>query len=108
MQDMEETMIDQIIKDIHKTHIVLNAEAGHGKSTSLMTIIKQLKEQEPKTIVKIFDVSQAWFHRAPVKHRQRIRFDMMRRMVERGQIDFLNLNDCSSIHNLKFRYTKII
>ena len=83
-----ENVIDQIIKDIKKTHIVLNAEAGHGKSTSLMTIIKRLKEKEPKTIIKVFDVSQAWYHRAPVKWRQKITFDSLQR------VNFMNLNDC--------------
>ena len=81
---MEKNMIDQIIRDIMQTHIILNAEAGHGKSTSLMTIIQQLKQQNPETIIKVFDVSQAWFHRAPLTHRQRIGRDT----------DFENIPDC--------------
>jgi hypothetical protein len=91
---MAKTMIDQIIEDIQRTHIVLNAEAGHGKSTALKTIVAELKRKYPKTIVKVFDVSQSWYHVAPLKWRQRITFEMMRKISEQGKIDFRNVDDC--------------
>jgi len=87
-------VIDQIIEDISKTHITLNAEAGHGKSTALKTIIAELKKKYPRTIIKVFDVSQSWYHCAPLEWRQRISFPMMRDLAERGQIGFRNLDDC--------------
>jgi len=64
--------LDEIVGDIHNVHIILNSVNGHGKTSSLRTIIKHLKKSEPGIIIKIFDISQAWFHRAPVEHRQRV------------------------------------
>ena len=86
-------MIDQIIQDIQRTHIILNAESGHGKSSALRTIIKRLKEYDPKIIIKCFDPSQAWYWRAPLPHRQKITPDMLFDYMN-GNPRFLNINDC--------------
>jgi len=72
----------------------MNAETGHGKSTSAKTIIKRLKELEPKTIVKVFDVSQAWYHISPLPYRQWISTQTLVDFVN-GKTSFTNLNDCS-------------
>ena len=81
-------MIDQIIEDVQRRPIILLSDRGHGKSTSLMTIVQELKKQHPKIIVKVFDISQAWYHRAPLKHRQRITPDQL------VTVNFHNLDDC--------------
>jgi len=80
--------IDKIIDDFHEVNIVMNAVNGHGKSSSLRTIIGRLKERYPHSIVKIFDISQAWFHVAPVKHRQRVTVELLR------ENKILNINNC--------------
>jgi len=64
--------IEQIIDNVLSKPVILLSARGHGKSTSLMTVIKRLKEKHPNIIIKVFDVSQVWYHRAPLKHRQRI------------------------------------
>ena len=87
-------MIDQIIEDVQKSHIILNAKSGHGKSCALKTIIAELKKKYPRTIIKVFDVSQSWYHIAPLEWRQRISIETMRRITEQGKIDFRNLDDC--------------
>lgn len=87
MIDSDE-IIDKIIDDFHEVNIVLNAINGHGKSSSLKTIIARLKEREPKSIIKIFDISQAWYHNAPVKYRQRITPENF------IPVNFTNLGDC--------------
>ena len=81
-------MIDLIIEDVQRRPIIILSDRGHGKSTSLMTIVQELKKKYPKIIIKIFDISQAWYHKAPVQHRQRITFEKM------VKVDFLNLDDC--------------
>ena len=60
-----------LIKEIQAKHLVLVAERKHGKSTSLKTFIKFVKEElGDRVLIKVFDVSQSWFHCAPVEHRQ--------------------------------------
>jgi len=86
-------IIDDIIDDLSRVHVIMNAETGHGKSSSTKTIIKRLKELEPKTIVKVFDVSQAWFHLAPLSHRQWIGVQTLVDFSH-GKTTFTNLNDC--------------
>lgn len=81
-------MIDLIIEDVQRRPIIILSDRGHGKSTSLMTIIQELKKKHPKIIVKVFDISQAWYHKAPVKYRQRITFEKLM------SVNFLNLDDC--------------
>jgi len=68
----ESSPINQIISDVLDAPIILVSKRGHGKSTSLMTIIDKLKQNSPNIIVKVFDISQVWYHKAPVKHRQRV------------------------------------
>ena len=90
---MEKTLIEQIVEDIKQAHVILNAKNGHGKSSSLMTIIKRIKEDDPRTIIKVFDVSYVWFHRAPLKWRQIITIQDMENFVNnRGS--FYNVDDC--------------
>lgn len=80
--------IDRIVNDAHDVNIVLNAVNAHGKTSSLRTIIGRLKERNPKAIIKIFDISQAWFHNAPVKYRQRITPEVL---IENR---YRNINNC--------------
>lgn len=75
---------NQIAKDFRRFPVVVVAHRGHGKSTSVKTIIQQVKDKS--LIFKIFDTSQSWFHCAPVKWRQRIFKDNLNR--------FTNIGDC--------------
>ena len=60
-----------LIKEIQAKHLVLVAERKHGKSTSLKTFIEYVKRAlGDGVLIKVFDVSQSWFHCAPVEHRQ--------------------------------------
>ncbi len=60
-----------LIKEIQAKHLVLVAERKHGKSTSLKTFIEYVKRVlGDKVLIKVFDVSQSWYHCAPVEHRQ--------------------------------------
>lgn len=43
---------------------------GHGKSSSLRTIISEIQVERPDIVFKIFDVSQSHFHTSPLQHRQ--------------------------------------
>lgn len=90
---MAKTLIDQIVEDIKQAHVILNAKNGHGKSSSLMTIIKHVKEDDPRTIIKVFDVSYVWFHRSPLKWRQIITIQDMTDFVN-GLRSFYNVEDC--------------
>jgi len=67
-----ESFYDTVEADIHQTHIIVNAKAGHGKSHAVKSIIAELKRRDPNLIVKVFDVSFAWFDSAPLPYHQRI------------------------------------
>jgi len=69
---MSEEFWDTIESDIHQTHIIINSEAGHGKSSIVKSIIYELKRRDPKLICKCFDVSFAWWDNAPLNHRQMV------------------------------------
>jgi len=88
---LEET--DKIIDGLRRTHLIVNSEAGHGKTTLVKNLIRELKEDEPKTIIKIFDISQAWSETAPVPHRQKINHQTLIDLFN-DKISFENLNDC--------------
>jgi len=80
---------ETMANDILSLHFVLIAKREHGKSTSLKTFIKFVKQKYgDKIIIKIFDVSQSWFHCAPVGFRQYITMAVL----ESGQ--FVNAPDC--------------
>jgi len=63
---------NKIAEDSKQTLIQLLSEAGHGKTSSLRTIVQYVKDKYPEIEFVIFDVSQAWYHNAPVTHRQLI------------------------------------
>jgi len=65
-------VIDDIIEDCLRIPILFISEAGHGKSSSLKTIINKLKKKYPSTSVKAFDISMSWYQKAPLPHRQLI------------------------------------
>lgn len=73
---------DKIAEDVKKVLIQFVSEAGHGKSSSLRTIIQYCKKKHPDIRFIIFDVSQAWFHNAPVEYRQLV----TRERVQQGLI----------------------
>ena len=87
-------MIEQVIDDLRQTHVIVNAEAGHGKSSAVMTLVKRLKEDEPKTIVKVFDVSMVWYNKAPLKWRQKITYQIMEELILKANVLFGNIPDC--------------
>lgn len=79
---------DKIASDSKQVLIQLISEAGHGKTSSLRTIIDYCRKKHPDIVFKIFDVSQAWFHCAPTKYRQYI----TREKWEKKQV--ANIDDC--------------
>lgn len=85
--------IDVIVCDLRKTHLIVNSEAGHGKTTLVKNVIRELKEVEPKTIVKVFDVSERWSDTSPLPHRQMIGPQTLIDLFN-GKPSFLNLPDC--------------
>ena len=79
---------EQIAKDSKESLIQLLSKAGHGKTSSLRTIIHYIKQTNENMEFVIFDVSQAWWHCAPVQYRQLV----TREKWNCGQI--VNLTDC--------------
>lgn len=63
---------ERIAEDSKQVIIHLMSEPGHGKTSSIRSVIAYIKEKYPMIQFKIFDVSQAWFHCAPTEHRQLI------------------------------------
>jgi len=89
-------LISEVLDDLKRTHIIVNAEAGHGKSSAVRSLVHEIKQSEPKTIIKVFDIIAVWWNKAPLPHRQKITFQMMKNYIESGgtQFDFMNINDC--------------
>jgi len=85
--------VNRIIDGLRRTHLIVNSEAGHGKTTLVKNLIRELKEAEPKTIVKVFDVSQRWSETSPLPHRQKIDPQTLIDLFN-GKVSFTNLNDC--------------
>ncbi len=67
-----EEFYEQISEDIKQTHIQFIAEAGSGKTSSLRTILQYCKDKNKDIVFKIFDISVAWWHKAPCQHRQEV------------------------------------
>ena len=84
----ESEFYDQIAKDAKQSIIQLVSEAGHGKSSSLRTIIYYCQEKHPDLVFKIMDVSLAWYHCAPVKYRQYV----TQKKVNKGEV--ANIENC--------------
>ena len=72
MYDSETRLYEAITDDIIQVLIQLVSERGHGKSTSLRTIVDYCKKKHPELVFQIFDLSQSWWHCAPVEHRQHV------------------------------------
>lgn len=83
-----EAFYDAITGDVTQVLIQLLSERGHGKSSSLRTIIDYCKRKHPELVFKIIDLSQSWYHCAPVKHRQHVTVPNIRK----GLIQ--NIGDC--------------
>ena len=79
---------ETITKDIQQTLIMFVSERGQGKSTSLKTIVQHCKNHHVELFFKIFDVSQSWYHKAPVKYRQQVTVEKL----YKGQVS--NIEDC--------------
>ena len=79
---------DKIAEDSKQALIQLVSEAGHGKTSSLRTIIDYCRKKHTDIVFKIFDVSQAWYHCAPTKYRQYVTLDKLRS----NQV--ANIEDC--------------
>ena len=58
-------MLKKIVEDLYLYPVVCVAQRGHGKTN----LIKNMVKSAPEIVWKIFDVSQAWYHSAPVKYR---------------------------------------
>lgn len=72
MYDTQTDFYEGIADDITQVLIQLVSERGHGKSTSLRTIVDYCKKKHPELVFQIFDLSQSWWHCAPVEHRQHV------------------------------------
>ena len=81
-----EEFYEQISEDIKQTHIQFIAEAGSGKTSSLRTILQYCKDKNKDIVFKIFDISVAWWHKAPCEHRQEVTQDNLATLP--------NLEDC--------------
>jgi len=86
IQDNE--FFDKISEDIKKDLIILLSERGHGKTSSLRTIVDYCNKQHKDITFKCFDLSMTWYHCAPMKYRQHITLEK----IKRGQI--ANICDC--------------
>jgi len=64
-------MLKKIVEDLYLYPVVCVAQRGHGKTT----LIKKLVESAPQIVWKIFDVSQSWYHSAPVEYRMWVKPD---------------------------------
>ena len=51
---------DKIATDSKQALIQLVSEAGHGKTSSLRTIIQYVREKHPDIRFKIFDLESGW------------------------------------------------
>lgn len=76
----------RIFRDLTQVPLIVCSMRGHGKSTSTKTLISQLKEANDDVVIKVFDPSQAWYHKAPVANRIRVTADNMKTAP--------NLGDC--------------
>lgn len=79
---------EAVADDVKREFIQFLSVAGHGKTSSLRTILQYCKKKHPDLVFKIFDVSVAWFHNAPVKYRQLV----TREKLRAGKI--ANVCDC--------------
>lgn len=79
---------EAIADDVKREFIQLLSVAGHGKTSSLRTILQYCKDKHPDLTFKIFDCSLAWYHNAPVKYRQLVN----ERTLRSGQVQ--NVCDC--------------
>jgi len=61
---------ERLAKDCKSSLIQIVGEAGTGKTSSLRTIISRIQKIDLNIKWVIYDVSQAWFHNAPVDKRQ--------------------------------------
>lgn len=84
----EDSFYDSIIKDTKQSLLLFLSERGHGKSSSLKSIVKECKERNADITLKVFDPSQTWFKKSPLKYRQYI----TREAIKQGRIK--NIGDC--------------
>ncbi len=78
----------KIAEDVTQLLILFLAVRGHGKSSSLRTVLKHIQQERSDIVFKIFDVSQAWFHNAPVQSRQMVTVQTLRNK------QVVNLDNC--------------
>lgn len=86
--DESEAFFRAINKDIIKNPIQFLSERGHGKSSTLKTIVKRCREARTDVVFYIFDPSTTWYESAPVKYRQFVTVDR----INAGQT--VNVGDC--------------
>ena len=69
--------MNAVSKDVQQTLILFLSERGHGKSTSLKSIIQHILKTQPETVIKVFDTSTSWYRVAPLPWRQRVTLDKL-------------------------------
>lgn len=84
----ENVLFDKIAEDMKQTLLLLLSERGHGKSSSLKTIVKYVRENHPEICFKVLDVSLSWYNNSPIQWRQYV----TRQALQQSRIT--NLTDC--------------
>ena len=83
------TFMNEILQDVTQNHIMFLSEGGHGKSTSLRTIVQHCKNHGENITFKIFDNSLAWNQITPTKYIQTVTSEkILGRQI-------INLEDCT-------------
>lgn len=72
-------LYEQVLRDVKQSHLLFLSTAGHGKSSSLKTIVDYCKKHDDSLTFKAFDNSLAWFHSAPLTYRQEVTVQNIRK-----------------------------
>lgn len=83
-----EAFYSAVSKDITQVLVLFLSERGHGKSSSLKSIVQRCMKDHPEIVWKAVDPSQTWFHNSPLKYRQYV----TREGMKKGLIK--NVNNC--------------
>lgn len=89
MSEVETAFFEAVTRDITQSLIIFVSERGHGKSSTLKTIVKHIRDRCPDISMKVYDPSQSWFERSPTKYRQYVTTEKLKA----GMVD--NVVDCT-------------
>jgi len=78
---------NRIITDLESVPLIIDGMRDHGKTSSLKTLVQYIKEKRPTWIIKVFDISLAWYHQGPITYRQLVNRDSFKGLLQ-------NKGDC--------------